>query len=453
MSATKQLWFLQRTNARFLGTAIPFIAAGVMLCSSFLPWLRDPLGEGMNSAWSLPIDIGWQFHVGVVSYGLLCLCCAAYVCLVACAIWRPFKRSDYFLHRYVTAGLVCLVPVLLLLLQYLCMDMRDIDLLAQHKMQALLISDHFGYGTVRDLVTIQPFTLDISTTTGRLTLLVDQAGPGLVLPLISAWILIEYRRLFVPPPHQAIARMPRSRYVYMAVGIVFVLLLRSPAGLVCEYEGKTLNSSGNYAQALAWLDVARVLNPSLDQVAYYHEERGQALYYLHPDQLVDDSRAYLADFYRNQLDYLDAYQQLLSVWQAEPHTPWIVSEMSITLEGRAEFIHPLRGPLIRRPLNDDTALPWLQSLIQVDTSNVYGHYVAGRINCDLHDYTQCMVEMATVLRQSSVADIQSSAYTYMGLSEIGLGNEAKGRELLFTATELDPNYRNNVAREELSGLR
>ena len=456
MSTSKQLWFLQRADARFSSVIMPLIAASIMLCSSFLPWLKDPIGT-TYSAWSLPVDLGWQIRAGTFNYGTLCLCCAAYACLIAYASWKPFRGSSYFKQKYVAAGLFCLVPLFLFLLQYLCIDVREIDVLAQHKTQAILISNHFGYSSIRDLLSVRPFylDLDISTISGRLTLLVDQVAAGLALPLISAWLLIDYKRLFaIPPRHSSSSKSKRLRFLLVIAGFIAVLLLlRGPAGLICEYEGKASLSSGNYAQALTWLDRARLLNPALNEVAYYHRERGQALYYLYPDQVIDDSSIYLAFAYRIQGDYLDAYQQLLGTWQVERTTPWIISEMSITLEGQIEFTHPLRGPLIRRPLNDDTTLPWLQSLIQVDASNVYGHFLAGRVNYDLHNYTQCLVQMAAVLHLSTNSDIQSSAYTYMGLSEIGLGNDTEGRELLFMALKLDSDYRNNVAREELSGLR
>ena len=104
-------------------------------------------------------------------------------------------------------------------------------------------------------------------------------------------------------------------------------------------------------------------------------------------------------------------------------------------------------------MNDNTSLPWVQLLTQVDDSNVYGHYLTGRIDYGFHNFNACIPQMAAMLRISSDTNQQSSAYTYMGLSEIGLGNEAEGRELLFKAVELDPSYRNNTAREELSGLR
>lgn len=455
MSVSGQLWFLQQKDSTIKRIAIPSIAACAMLGSSFLPWLRDPLGQ-VSTAWRLPVDIGWQVRLGVFSYGLLCLTCAAFAAGVACANWREFKGSAYFLHKYRLAGLLCLAPLLLLALQYLCADVRDIDVLAQHKIQALLISDHFGYGAASDLVVIKPFELDVSLLSGRAMLLLDQLGLGATLPLISAWLLIDYKRFITIPktPLSAATRERKRGWLWFSLSALFaVLLLRAPIGMTCEYEAKVQLASGKYAQALGWLDAARLFNPALEQVAYYHRERGLALYFLHPGQITDESSLYLASTYRAQNDYLNAYSQLLGSWQSGRSAPWVASEMSITLEGLAEYTHPLRGPLVKRPLNDDTALPWAQILVQVDASNTFGHYVIGRITYDLHSYNTSISQMTMVVQQSSNADIQSSAVTYIGLSEIGLGNESQGRGLLFKAVSLDPHSRNNTAREELSGLR
>jgi tetratricopeptide (TPR) repeat protein len=453
MGVSKQLWFLQPTDSRLRQILVPLMSAGAMLCSSFLVWLKDPLGQ-MYSAWSLPVDIGWQIRLNAFSYGLLCLCCAVYASLVACANWKSFRWDSFFLHRYLFASFMCLVPVILFLLQYLCVDVHGMDLLAQHKIQARLISDHFGYGTPGDLVQVKPFSLDISTVAGRAGLLVDQLGLGALLPVLSALALLDCRRLFPRPPRSSSRRAKYRRpALALACLIGAALLLRSPVGLVCEYEANAALSSGQYAQALTWLGAAKSFNPDLDQVAYYHREIGQATYFLHPDQQLADSRIYLAYAYRQQGDYLDAYQELLGLWQLDPRVPWVVSEMSVTLEGLAEFVHPLRGPLVRKPINDDSSLPWVLSLIQVDDSNIYGHYLVGRIDYDLHNYAACLSQMTAVLHFSSDMDERSSAYTYMGLSEIGLGNEETGRDLLFEAVTLDPDYRNNSAREELSGLR
>jgi len=150
---------------------------------------------------------------------------------------------------------------------------------------------------------------------------------------------------------------------------------------------------------------------------------------------------------------LDAYLQLFAIRQSYHTTPsWVVDEMNVTLEALAEYNQPLKlQPVV--PEKDDTALMWLQLLVQVDPSNVYGRYAIGRIQYERHEYTGCMAQMAGVIQLSPNADVQSSAYTYIAFSETGLGDYVDARKNLFKAVELDPFYYNNTAREALSGLR
>ncbi len=76
----------------FKKVIIPTVAGCIMIGASLLPWLNGPLGESY-SAWQLPIDIGWQFRIAIINYGLLCLCCAIYAFVVAYAHWKPFTLS------------------------------------------------------------------------------------------------------------------------------------------------------------------------------------------------------------------------------------------------------------------------------------------------------------------------------------------------------------------------
>ncbi|GAC1389800.1 MAG: hypothetical protein NVS4B11_11950 [Ktedonobacteraceae bacterium] len=238
------------------------------------------------------------------------------------------------------------------------------------------------------------------------------------------------------------------------LALIFVIGLgRAPLALICQYQAKAALSTGNYGKALEWLASAQFLNPALTQVYYYHVERGEALYFLNPQQETDDSHAYIAFAYKQRGDNLDAYQQLLAVWRAHNTTSWIVNEMGYSLEGLSEFSNPLKGISARRPINDDSALPWLQLLLQVEPSNIYGHYVEGRIQYDLHNDSDCEQQMSTIIQNNANPDIESSAYTYMALGYAGEGNLLEERILLRKAVSLDPSYVNNTAREELSGLR
>ena len=228
---------------------------------------------------------------------------------------------------------------------------------------------------------------------------------------------------------------------------------RAPAALYSGNQAKSALSSGNYTKALWWLNTELELNPSLDNLDYYHIERGQALFYLHPNQPNIESYAYLASVYSQHSDVNDAYQQLFLAWQANRTTPWIVNDVDYALEKNIEAIRPLQGTVIQRSPNDDRSLYQLQLMLEADPSNVYGHYLYGLIQYDLHDYSECMKQMAEVINLNSNTDVLSSAYTYLGLSYAGQGNILKERTLLLTAISFDPSFYNNVAREELSGLR
>jgi len=447
---------LQRSTALPLQQSIiPAVAGCIMAGTSVLPWLTDSL-QGNYNAWQLPIDIGWQFHVAIVSYGLLCLCCALYAFCVAYAHWKPFRGSNYFVRKNVPAGLLCLLPVALFLLQYLFADIHSINQLAQHKIQMLLIRQHFGYRTTPERITIQPFALDAATLQGRLELLANQISIGLALPCLSASLLLGLKRSTTTSADSVAAKNHSKGLWFAGIAtlalVLGVVLARAPAAIACEYQARVSLDVGDYTSALSWLDAAHILNPELDQLASYHIERGQAWYFLYPGQPNQDTYAYLAFVYQQRGDDQNAYQQLLAISPAQSPPSWVVDEMSNSLERSSEFTKSLSGSLITRPAHDDTALPWLQLLTQVDPSNVYGQYMVGRIQYDLHDYSECTGQMARVIELTSNRDVQSSAYTYMALSDAGKGDFLEERSLLFKAEQLDPNYYNNTARQELSGL-
>lgn len=481
MSMARQLWFLQSAQVKPAQSLLPLLAGVLMLVSTFLPWLVDPLGITYN-AWSIALDIGWQFHIAILNYGILCILSAGYAFLVAFAHWRPFPGSSTLVQQRTLAGLLCFVPPLLLAMQYLYMDVLDANTLSNHLIQFLLIQRHFGYGLAPMRVFINPLLLDSSTLWDRAQVFINQVGVGVVLPWASAWMLIDRKRLllWLPPlrlsdakrrsdsfvgsldiklarvrEQSQVEQVPRLQQVrLLLIGLFFLLLLgRSALALFCEAEAKSQLASGNYITALNWLDRAHFLNPALEEVAYYHIERGQALYYTLQGQESDDSRLYLASIYSSQKDYLDAYAQLIAVWHPRSAEPWIIDAMSLTLERLTEAAKPLYGLRLHRMQENTIAANWLRLLQQVDATNVYGSYVSGRINYEQHDYSASIGAMNSVLHSSANNDVASSAYTYIALSEGELGNAQLSRLLLLKAVALDPNFRNDTAREELSGLR
>ncbi len=455
MIVLRRAHFIQRENLR---QSAPIGVGLVMLLTSVLPWLKDPLGDAYN-AWNLPIELGWwtglpTLITHLLNYGLLCTLCAVYVLLVAYASVKSFRWSAFFAHKHTTAALVCILPLLVFCVQYLVIDLPFMAHLAQRETQLLLIHRHFGYHSPAQRISINPLALDISSFQQRLVLLFDQASFGLIGPCLSCWLLLEYRRSYILPVLKVAQKTHYSWPIALSIICTLLLFGRAPFGLYCETQANGALAAGNYIPALQWLNAAQLFNPLLNDVASFHRERGQALYFLrNNDEKNDDIRIYLASSYRNQGNLFDAYQQLLVIWKTHSTVSWVNEDLATTLEMLAESKKPLKVQPHIALNSEEAALQWLQTLIEVDSSNVYSRYSVGRINYELQDYKDCITQMQHVQALSTNLEIQSSVYTYIGLSEEGQGHYALSRDLLLRAVKLDPYYRNNVAREELSGLR
>lgn len=423
------------------------IFVGILLfCASMCPWLVDPLGTS-RSAWMLPVDIAWPLSPVFLNYGVLCLGGTLCALILAFMHWLRFRLQLHALYGLLC--IVCILPTLGFLIQFLCSDLPALSLLTQHKIQALLIQRHFGYSLAPPLIPLRPFMLHMSNLTTRVQILGNQVSFGAFLPCVGLCIVLQLAK------KHGIWSCWCQHYRSLTVPclVLLIFIVRAPIATLYEYEAGRLLSAGMYTRALSLLDAAHFLNPSLSEATQYHVERGQALYSLFPQEELVDSRLYLASMDRQQGDYLGAYQELLPLWQAHPDTRWIVDEMALTIEWLAEYAHPLMGSPPKRLQNDTTALFWLQILRRVDPTNVYALYMAGRIQFDLHNEAACFQFMAAAVHYSSDATIQSSAYTYMALSQAATNDFRMARLLLFKAVELDSGYHNTVAREELSGLR
>jgi hypothetical protein len=447
------------------------IAGGIMLIASLMPWLLYPTGEHFL-AWQLPVNLGWQLRSPLFNYGLLCLACTCSIFFIVFIAWQTLlrtkriaevfdgrRRAAYPSVKYAgTAALLCLLPPLLFLFQYLFIDMQSTAALTRSELQLLLIKTHLGYSVADQFAPIQSLAFHPLDFTERLGLLLDHTSIGLFLPFVSSTILLSecilrHKSEVSIEDMKKESHILRSPLVVLLSFLTIIMLGRSPAALLCTYQAEHSLSTGDYHAVLQWLNTAHLLNPSLDQLAVYHIERGQAEYFLHPEQSSVESRAYLAAYYRQQNDLLSSYQELMEARQQYPHTQWLTDEISLSIERLAELSTPLKGQRIDLLNNDTPALSWLYQLEQIDPTNVYVHYTIGRILYDVHDYSDCESEMRSVLALNSLNDVQSSAYTYMALSKIGLGEPVIAREYLFKAESLDPEYHNNTARQNISGLR
>lgn len=429
--------------------SLPLIASAMMLWASVSPWLHDPSGTRMI-AWQLPVDPGWQARVPGLSYGLLCVAIAVGCWFLAVADnWLFVRRFGLLQLRY--KSLVCLVPVLLFFGQMMCCDFADMARIAQHEQQVLLIRRLFLYPIVDQLIPLHPFVLHISTFWGRLQVLIDQLDYGWLLPFLPCCLLAFWERFTL----RSTVLPSRMHTFLLPLSLVFLLGLifaRAFLGAVYEKQAQAALSAGSYAQALALLDSARFFLPTLNDAAFYHLERGQALYYLPSQRSSPESQAYLAASYRALHNFPDAFQQSYTLWVTSPSTPWIADELGEALEAWIDSQQPLKLGTNQGVDHAQASLPWIQILERVDPTNLYGLYLEGRIYYESHTYSACIARLSRIASLSQEPAILSSVYTYLALSEMELGDPVAGRTWLFHAISLDPGYRNNLARETLSGL-
>ncbi len=459
--------FLQRCRP-YTSFVLALFAGILLVLASVSPWLLEPLGDN-SSAWEIPVYIGWPLRLPALNYGLLCIVGALLAFVAGGAGAPPVSTKlsvaiPLFVKRrlkgfYHLIAIYCLLISLLFCLQYLLLDTRSIDQLAQNKLQSLLIAQHLGYHLLPQLMPIEPFNTDSNLFISHLFLLVDQWSFGVLLPVLAAVVLLRSSRQVVVMEPLAYTRS-RRRWMGVSLFILIALYLlgRVPIALFCESIAGTALQGGDYAKASLWLDRAVAFDPSLNEVASYHVQRGQINYFVLHDTQGQDTLAYSASVAYEGRKYEVAYRDLFQIWELHPTTPWITVEFDKVLMHSIEDRKPLRLGIVSSNIQtsviaDSYSLPYVQELLQVDPSSVYGHYVLGRIDCDLKLYLECTYEMQKVIALSANNDIQSSAYTYIGLSEADQGNYITSRTFLMKAVQLDPNYYNNTAREELSGLR
>jgi tetratricopeptide (TPR) repeat protein len=469
MDMTNRPWSARRSWAPYR-VILPGIAGVLMLVSSIFPWFNDPVGTPLT-AWQIPVDLGWQLRFEALNYGTLCTCCALYIFFVSRQAWSVYQArrnadpSGLIMTSQISptrcyrqAGLLCLIPSLLFLFQFLVVDMGMIAEITGNQIQLELARSHFGYASAPEFIPILPFSLHQLHMTGRATILSDQAGIGLFMPVICTLIMLMARS-FLSRSQLIIAALPqfmrRRRRIMLcgAVLLALILLGRAPAALASEYQAEHMLNIGNYANALSWLDRAQLLNPSFDMLPEYHIKRGQALYFQHPRKPDVESKTFLGNYYLTQNDVYTSYQVLKNVWNTYPHTTWLRDEMSLTLAQLAETRNPLKGIKQLRLIRDEPALPWLDEILSIDQNNFYAQFTAGRILCELHNYAACEAHMRMVLNINKSFELQSAAYTYIAISKFGLGDFSNAREYLYKAQDFDPTYHNNTARQYMSGMR
>lgn len=460
-------------------------AALALALAGILPWLSVPLVRTYRAK-ALAINVGWGPSHGVLNYEVLCLALAALVVLRVLGAWwadfgpparLPFVRPLRVRTCLALSALALSVP-LLYIYQFTMVDFRTVEMIVDQENQSSLVYSIFGYYLPGPLLSFAPFQLYDATPNDRFGVLVrlvmsSAINPGLPLLFAAALLLLVAAfRLRRPPATEIattaeapVARAPRWHYI--ALGVLGVLaaaaLCRAPAGLACQWLGNQALDAGNPATALHWYSRAQRLDPGLLDLASFHQERGQALYLLGQDTTLDEG-LYITQQYRTLGAYQQAWLEDQRLLQRDGDSPALHADMILSLEQLSQqqisvYALPFDNeqaantPVVATSTaSNDSALPWLNQLLQLDQGSLYAHYMRGRILFAQQAYQPAAEDFQGILSLTTDGEMKSSAYTYLAFCAVDLGDLTSGRAYLKDAENLDSGYYNTIAREAASGL-
>ncbi len=475
------------------------LAIIALIVASLSPWLSVTLFQSYGAA-DFPVDLGWGVRNHFFSYGAYCdIIAVLLIVITALAFRASARRGDYDKERTVLIrpgamigmAFLALLPTLQFVFQFLMVDFRKVQELADQQYTSLQIQSYLGYQLASPMfpqsvnLTNPVTAVDTSTMLGpvwingqftpggRFVLLLDLLRPGLLLPLLAglfcffgafaAWS--QFRAL-----PERIRKKRRHRWrpwqiaaVVAGALVALVVFGRAPLALYFQSQGDSAFLAGDYRAALKDYYRAETLNPTLDYLPSFHQSRGHALALLGV-QNDPDVGLYLANRLRLFGQMKNAWavdQQLL---QQYPNNQMVQSDAALTLELLVDQSTSLattppdneqvaeQPQLVVNTASADTALPWLNTLLAEQPNSVYAHYLRGRILFSQNSYGSAAADFQAVISLSTDSDMLSTAYTYLSFCETNLGNYAEGRALLIKAVNLDYGYYNAIAREAASGL-
>jgi hypothetical protein len=417
----RQAWSPARRAGYRSWLGWPLAGLLLMILGLVLPWFAIPL-QADQSAWSLPVALAGTPSISWVSYGaVLAVCLVIGVLAITRSRGRPCAATA-------AVGAAVLVVSLTFLVAAGTADWPLLQRLQDQVAQQTAIFRQFGYvvpGEQPRLMLLTPVTGTWSLVGGALRLgWFTTAVGGLMLlgsgaPSLAGWV-----------------RRSRRRGVLLPVLALLLLAGVLGRGVVAGYlaeQGADDEEAGNYKAASTSLTAAREFNPLLASSTAYDLTLGQVL-------LADGGRgqplALLADAATRGAggDVQGRVSELRQAVALDPANPVLQQQLD-----QASQVLGLRiqdaGPL--QKLSDPT---------------VADVYTEGRIQYALADYQAALARFRQVLTMTGDGNVTSSAFTYIALSELKLGQGDQARRDLLRAVSVDTSYNNTLARSLLVGL-
>lgn len=411
---------IQRSG-RLPRLGLPLLSVLLITLGLALPWLAVPL-QAQRSAWSIRVVLAGTSSFSLVSYGIVLAAC---VTLGGAALVRGRGRPS---AATAAVGAGALVVSLTFLVATRTADWPLLQQLEDQTAQQTAIFGQFGYavpGQQASMMLVVPVTGSWQLVWGALRLgWFSTAVGGVVLFGTGASSLARWFR--------------RARWRAKLLPAVVMLLLADVVGrgAFADYlaqRGAAAAAAGDYRAANSSLGAAARLNSLLTSSAAYELAVGQALLAGgstgKPLALLADATARGASGnIRGQVS------ELLTAGKRDPANPVLLGQLdqASQLLGLTQ-----QDPVALQELRDPTAAD---------------EYTLGRVLYAAADYTDALASLRRVLSMTGDANVISSAFTYIALSEMKLGQADPARRDLLRAVSVDTGYNNTLARSLVAGL-
>lgn len=416
----RQHWPAARPAGRRSWLAWPLLGLLLLMPGLALPWLAVPLRAG-RSAWSLPVILAGMPALSWVTYGTVTATCLG---LALLAMMHSQGRPS---PATAAVGAALLAVSLTFLMTTATADWPLLQQLMNQTAQQTAIFSQFGYavpGQAPSVMLLIPVTGTWALVGGALRLgWFCIATGGLVLFWSGAASLVRWLRE---------TRWPGRLLPALAVLLLLGVLGRGVAATRLAARGIAASRAGDYQAARTSLAVARQLNPLLISSRSYELALGQV-------QLAAGGRQPLALLAAAAArgaggNTWGEVADLRRAAAGDPANPVLVQQLDQASQMLA--LHD-QNPGSLRAVSDPTAADM---------------YTEGRIFYSLADYPAALVCFRRVLSMTGDANVDSSAFTYIGLSQLKLGHADLARQELLRAVRVDAGYNNTLARSLVAGL-
>jgi len=405
---------------------VPVAGLALVAIGLVTPWLRVPL-EPAKSAFSLPVLITGVPTRGGFSYGAV----VTVILLVAAAalVWARARRSAWL----AVAGLGAMVAPLYFVFESVIADRALTGHLSEQQAELTSIISQLTYTIPRNQVSSFLFV----PITGDWQPVISALRPGWYLTLIGGAFL------FARGVPALWAQIAGRRLWASAAGAVVVLALVATLGRgfaassVLDSATDTLQA-GDYQAAISRLNLADALNPVLRSDPEYALDRGQALA-SGGDQTSGFALMYLASL-RSSVH--DDFGSLALMEDAASSSPSIDVITNTLLDQARRLAAKRQDPGI------------LEGVLSHAFGNrVAERYMLGRILYTRGDFDASRRELGKA-EALNIPDsnVNSSIDTYIGLSDMRLGDLTEARSEVLAAIKLDTQYINSLARTIATGL-